>query len=70
MYLNKVEICGVNTSQLPVLSEDEKKKLLERVQKGDMEARQKMINGNLRLVLSVVRKFINRGENLDDLIKK
>ena len=69
MYLNKVEICGVNTSQLPVLKEEEKQELLERIQKGDKEARQKMINGNLRLVLSVVRKFVNRGENLDDLFQ-
>lgn len=69
MYLNKVEICGVNTSRLPVLKEHDKETLLRRVREGDQEARQQMINGNLRLVLSVVQKFANRGENLDDLFQ-
>ncbi len=69
MYLNKVEICGVNTAKLPVLKEKEKMELLRRIQQGDEEAREKMINGNLRLVLSVVQKFTNRGENLDDLFQ-
>ena len=69
MYLNKVEMCGVNTAKLPVLKEKEKMELLRRIQQGDEEAREKMINGNLRLVLSVVQKFTNRGENLDDLFQ-
>ena len=69
MYYNKVEICGVNTAKLPVLKEKEKRELLERIQKGDEEARQTMIQGNLRLVLSVVQKFAGRGENLDDLFQ-
>lgn len=68
MY-NKVEICGVNTAKLPVLSEDEKKELLLRAHAGDRDARQKMIEGNLRLVLSVVQKFSGRGESLDDLFQ-
>ncbi len=69
MYLNKVELCGVNTSKLPVLTEKEKTQLLLRARSGDEEARQEMINGNLRLVLSVIQKFVNRGENLDDLFQ-
>ena len=69
MYYNKVEICGVNTAKLPVLKEKEKRELLERIQKGDEEARQTMIQGNLRLVLSVVQKFANRGEAMDDLFQ-
>jgi len=69
MYPNKVEICGVNTSKLPVLKEQDKEVLLLRIRQGDKEARQQMINGNLRLVLSVVQKFSNRGENLDDLFQ-
>ncbi|MCI8756085.1 MAG: RNA polymerase sporulation sigma factor SigG [Oscillospiraceae bacterium] len=68
MY-NKVEICGINTSKLPVLKESEKTELLRRARNGDRQARQEMINGNLRLVLSVVQKFANRGENLDDLFQ-
>lgn len=68
MY-NKVEICGINTSKLPVLKESEKTELLRRARNGDCQARQEMINGNLRLVLSVVQKFANRGENLDDLFQ-
>ncbi len=67
--MNKVEICGVNTSKLTVLKEKEKIELLKRIREGDQEARQTMINGNLRLVLSVVQKFTNRGENLDDLFQ-
>ena len=66
---NKVEICGINTSKLPVLKESEKTELLRRARNGDRQARQEMINGNLRLVLSVVQKFANRGENLDDLFQ-
>ena len=69
MYYHKVEICGVNTAKLPVLKEKEKMELIVKAQAGDKEARQKMINGNLRLVLSVVQKFTGRGENLDDLFQ-
>ena len=69
MYPGKVELCGVDTSQLPVLSEAEKSALIRAARTGDREARQQMIQGNLRLVLSVVQKFSNRGENLDDLFQ-
>ena len=69
MYLNNVEICGVDTAKLPVLGDKEKEELLIRIREGDQQARQEMINGNLRLVLSVVQKFTNRGENLDDLFQ-
>ena len=68
MY-NKVELCGVNTAELPVLSEQEKHRLLTRARAGDAAARQSMIEGNLRLVLSVVQRFTQRGENLDDLFQ-
>lgn len=67
--INKVEICGVNTSKLKVLKESEKLHLLNRIKEGDKEARNLLVNGNLRLVLSVVQKFTNRGENLDDLFQ-
>jgi len=67
--MNKVEICGVNTSKLKVLKESEKLELLGRIRQGDKEARTQLVNGNLRLVLSVVQKFTNRGENLDDLFQ-
>lgn len=66
---NKVEICGVNTSTLPVLSKEEKQELLSRIKSGDKLARDRFIQGNLRLVLSVVQRFSNRGENLDDLFQ-
>lgn len=66
---NKVEICGVNTSELKVLKNDEIKELLVKIKDGDEEARQKMISGNLRLVLSVIQKFSSRGENADDLFQ-
>ena len=69
MYYNKVEICGVNTSTLKVLSDDEKKALLIRVKEGDSSARQELIYGNLRLVLSIVQRFTARKENLDDLFQ-
>lgn len=69
MNLNKVSICGVNTSKLKVLTEKEKMDLLKKAQAGDVKAREKLINGNLKLVLSVVQKFTNRGENLDDLFQ-
>ena len=68
MY-NKGELCGVNTAELPVLSEQEKRQLLTRARAGDQSARQSMIEGNLRLVLSVVQRFAQRGENLDDLFQ-
>lgn len=67
--INKVEICGVNTSKLPVLSNKEKNELLLKIKEGDMKAREKFINGNLRLVLSVVQRFGGRGENADDLFQ-
>lgn len=67
--IKKVEICGVNTSKLPVLSNEEKEKLFLKIKNGDMKAREEFINGNLKLVLSVVRKFNNRGENVDDLFQ-
>mgnify|MGYP002516019395 CR=1 FL=1 len=67
--INKVEICGVNTSKLKVLKEDEKIALLKKSRAGDKQARETLINGNLRLVLSVVQKFTNRGENPDDLFQ-
>ncbi len=69
MQYHKVEICGVNTAKLPVLKEREKMDLIRKAQAGDKQARQEMINGNLRLVLSVVQKFSGRGENLDDLFQ-
>lgn len=69
MSYQKVEICGVNTSKLPVLKEAEKQDLIKRAKAGDAVARQEMINGNLRLVLSVVQKFNQRGENPDDLFQ-
>ena len=69
MIINKVEICGVNTSKLPVLTNEEKKALFERIHKGDMTAREEFIRGNLRLVLSVIQRFNNRGEYVDDLFQ-
>lgn len=68
MY-NKVEICGVNTSKLPVLSDTKKTELLKRAHDGDSFARDELINGNLRLVLSVIQSFSGRGENPDDLFQ-
>ena len=69
MYYGKVEICGINTAKLPVLTEKEKTELLKLAKNGDKNAREKMINGNLRLVLSVVQKFSGRGEPPDDLFQ-
>ena len=69
MYGNKVEICGINTSKLTVLKEKEKTELLKAMKNGDVTAREKLINGNLRLVLSVIQRFTNRGENPDDLFQ-
>ncbi|QNU68374.1 RNA polymerase sporulation sigma factor SigG [Ruminiclostridium herbifermentans] len=69
MLINKVEICGVNTSKLPVLTNEQKKVLFERMHKGDNSARDEFIKGNLRLVLSVIQRFNNRGEYVDDLFQ-
>ena len=69
MAINKVEICGVDTSSLPVLSHDYMRMLLHRAHAGDSEARRELIQGNLRLVLSVIQRFQNRGENVDDLFQ-
>jgi RNA polymerase sporulation-specific sigma factor len=68
-YFNKVEICGINTNELEVMSEAEKIELLKKAHEGDMQARDRLIRGNLRLVLSVVQRFANRGENPDDLFQ-
>ena len=69
MYNNKVIICGVDTSTLPLLKESQKEELLKLTKNGDKNARNKLINGNLRLVLSVVQRFSGRGENPDDLFQ-
>lgn len=69
MHINKVEICGVNTSELPVLTNEEMKKLFERIHAGDLSAREEFIRGNLRLVLSVIQRFNKRGEPVDDLFQ-
>ena len=69
MALNKVEICGVNTSKLPVLKAEEKEELFRRIKEGDEEARELYIKGNLRLVLSVIKRFSNNNENMDDLFQ-
>lgn len=69
MALNKVEICGVNTAKLPVLTNEEKETLFVRIKAGDQEARELYIKGNLRLVLSVIKRFSNSNENVDDLFQ-
>lgn len=69
MLVNKVEICGVNTSKLPVLKNAVMRELFTKMQQGDSAAREKLINGNLRLVLSVIQRFTNRGEYVDDLFQ-
>ena len=69
MLHNKVDICGVNTSKLPILKSDEKKALFDRILKGDEEAREQYIFGNLRLVLSIIQRFNNRGEYADDIFQ-
>ena len=69
MQYNRVEICGINKSKLKVLKESEKMALLKRVKEGDKRAREELISGNLRLVLSVIQRFSNRGENPDDLFQ-
>lgn len=66
---NKVEICGVNTAKLPLLSNEEKEELWDRMEKGDKEARDKFIHGNLRLVLSITKRFAGNNENADDLFQ-
>lgn len=69
MLVNKVEICGVNTSKLPILTGAQMRSLFEVMHKGDPNARSQLINGNLRLVLSVIQRFTNRGEYVDDLFQ-
>ncbi|MBE6729616.1 MAG: sigma-70 family RNA polymerase sigma factor [Ruminococcaceae bacterium] len=69
MFCGKVEICGVDTSKLKVLKEKEKELLLKKFKEGDMSARDELVLGNLRLVLSVVQRFTGRGENMDDLFQ-
>ena len=69
MYNNKVSICGVDTSKLPILKESQKEALLKEVKNGNNRARDELINGNLRLVLSVIQRFAGRGENPDDLFQ-
>lgn len=69
MAQGKVEICGVNTSKLPILSEEEKEELFARIKEGDEEAKERYIKGNLRLVLSVIKRFSNSNENPDDLFQ-
>lgn len=69
MALSKVEICGVDTSKLPILKEEEKKELFARIKEGDQEAKDIYIKGNLRLVLSIIKRFSNSNENADDLFQ-
>ena len=69
MFLNKVEICGVNTSELPLLSEEEKNHLFEKIEQGDAAAREQYIKGNLRLVLGVIQRFSGNHESADDLFQ-
>ncbi len=69
MYYNKVEICGVNTAKLKTLTDSEKRELLIKSRNGDEKAREALIDGNLRLVLSIIQRFTNRRENLDDLFQ-
>ena len=69
MLNTKVEICGVNTAKLPILKADEKKALFDRILKGDEAAREEYIYGNLRLVLSIIQRFNNRGEHIDDIFQ-
>ena len=67
--MNKVEICGVNTSKLPVLSHERMRQLLQQMHAGDEQARNELVQGNLRLVLSIIQRFNNRGELVDDLFQ-
>lgn len=69
MSVYKVEICGVNTAKLPILKEEEKEKLFQRIKQGDADAREAYIKGNLRLVLSVIKRFSGNHENIDDLFQ-
>lgn len=69
VLINKVEICGVNTSKLPVLNNETMRKLFVAMRNGDKSARDRLVSGNLRLVLSVIQRFTNRGENVDDLFQ-
>jgi RNA polymerase sporulation-specific sigma factor len=69
MYYNKVEICGVNTAKLKTLSDERKRELLLKTKEGDFSAREELIYGNLRLVLSVIQRFTNRNENIDDIFQ-
>ena len=69
MYYNMVEICGVNTADLKVLTDEEKRTLLNKAKQGDKQARQELICGNLRLVLSIIQRFTNRKESMDDLFQ-
>ena len=69
MAINKVEICGVNTAKLPILTNDQKDALFKKILSGDDIAREAYIRGNLRLVLSVIQRFNNRGEHVDDLFQ-
>lgn len=69
MYYSKVEICGINTSKLKVLTDEEKRDLLLKTKSGDLDARQKLIDGNLRLVLSIIQRFGNKREDVDDLFQ-
>ena len=69
MALSKVEICGVNTAKLPLLSNEEKEALFVKIKEGDEAARERYIKGNLRLVLSVIKRFASSNENVDDLFQ-
>ena len=69
MVQGKVEICGVNTAKLPLLKQQEKEALFVRIKDGDIEAREEFIKGNLRLVLSVIKRFSSSNENVDDLFQ-
>ncbi len=69
LHTNKVEICGVNTSKLPVLTNEEMQELFVKIKAGDMKAREEFIQGNLRLVLSIIQRFNRRGEDVDDLFQ-
>ena len=69
MALGKVEICGFNTAKLPLLKNEDKEELFKRIKQGDKEAREIYIKGNLRLVLSVIKRFSSSGENVDDLFQ-
>lgn len=69
MYYSKVEICGVDTSKLPVINDALQKELLIKSKNGDINSRKQLIDGNLRLVLSVIQRFTNRNENMDDLFQ-